>query len=234
VGSGAWIVLNLDLAELAHRMRQASAELVNVAGPLAEPWLDAWTSAALRPEMAPLPWPRLETAPFGATTWVLQDSTAVVSNELGGSALPYRALDSRGRLTREWEIPRLESARTRSWERWNAHGLRGPIWTDEQKPDPVTASVSQFLEWWTAREELRWSWRWQDPWLSIEFDAVPVDRPFAIALARRWQRRALVDWQSSAASTHSEVSWRFEEEILRLAVPPEGGTLRVRYEPFRR
>lgn len=86
-GEGSWIVLALDFAELASRLRQGTladdlrvdapapdaTDLVASPGLLAadDAWLDAWVEGVLGGQLTEAPLPRLATAPFEADGWLL-------------------------------------------------------------------------------------------------------------------------------------------------------------------
>lgn len=216
-GRGAWVVLALDLGELGWRMHQVEDPELKL------PWWDAWAALVLGPEAAPLPWPRLEPRSPDATIAV-RDSVASPPYA-PTSALPFRPLGSHGGLLSPWI---LSPSAGLLWSDWNEAGLAGPVATS----DTTSAVMSRgdFDRWWTARQHRRWRWTWEDPWLSLNFEAAASDSlALSVELPRRWHRRAMDDWSSATAGVGSSSAWCFGQATVRFTVPARATELRVHY-----
>lgn len=232
VGSGAWVILNLDAGELAWRMHHPAPETLPTLTSLSAPWWDAWASAILQPDAAPLPWPRLDGSPFGGIFDVVDSALAPDPN--ASTALPFHALDSRGRLLPALSFGRPPSSPERAgrvgWSRWNQSGLRGPRLEPDELADSTAVPVGAFEEWWSSRNRRAWRWSWQDPWLEVRFQAGdPSMAPLSVVLPRLWQRRPLLDWEADSGDVRSRAGWRFQEEVVRFEIPRAPAVLRVRY-----
>lgn len=141
-GSGAWIVLAMDFAELSSRLRQGEAGAPLLAGQ-DHPWLDAWSEGVFGAALTALPLPRIATAPPAADGWLVIEPpekagpAPVAADHPGfslGTGLPSRPLGRTGRL-HAWDLPLiydgpaagLEPSRLDRWARHNAAGGAGPL-----------------------------------------------------------------------------------------------------------